>query len=47
MTKTEVKKVIAVMMATYPNYKPINVDIVVEVWTDMLGRYTYEQVNMR
>jgi hypothetical protein len=46
MTKTEVKKVIAVMMATYPNYKPINVDIVVEVWTDMLGRYTYEQVNM-
>lgn len=34
------------MMATYPNYKPINVDIVVEVWTDMLGRYTYEQVNM-
>ncbi len=46
MTKTEVKKVIAVMMATYPNYKPINVDIVVEVWTDMLVRYTYEQVNM-
>lgn len=46
MTRTEVKKVIAVMMAAYPNYKPINVDIVVEVWADMLERYTYEQVNM-
>lgn len=46
MTKTEVKKIIAVMIATYPNYKPGNIDIVVDVWGDMLGGYTYEQVNM-
>lgn len=46
MTKTEVKKILAVMIAAYPNYKPDNIDIVVNVWTDMLERYTYEQVNM-
>lgn len=45
MTGTEVKKIIAVMMAAYPNYKPDNVDIVVNVWADMLREYTYEQVN--
>lgn len=46
MTKTEVKKIIAVMMAAYPNYSPGNVDIVVDLWSDMLDGYTYGQANM-
>lgn len=46
MTKTEIKKILAVMMTAYSNYKPDNVSIVVNVWADMLEEYTYEQVNM-
>lgn len=46
MTGKETKKIIAVMMVSFPNYKPVDIDSAVEVWTDMLSGYTYEQISM-
>ena len=46
MNETEAKKIIALMMVSYSNYKPTDVDYAARVWADMLEEYTYEQVNI-
>lgn len=46
MTDREAKKIIAVMMVIYPNYKPGNTDLTASTWADILSDYSYEQVNM-
>lgn len=46
MTDKETRKIIAVLMVAYPNYKPINIDFTVSVWTDMLSDYSYSEVDM-
>lgn len=46
MTDKEARKIIAVLMVAYPNYKPINIDFTVSVWTDMLSDYSYLEVDM-
>lgn len=46
MTDKETRKIIAVLMVAYPNYKPINIDFTVSVWTDMLCDYSYSEVDM-
>lgn len=46
MTDKETRKIIAVLMVAYPNYKPINIDFTVSVWTDMLSDYCYSEVDM-
>lgn len=46
MTDKETRKIIAVLMVAYPNYKPINIDFAVSVWTDMLSDYSYSEVDM-
>ena len=45
-TDKETRKIIAVLMVAYPNYKPINIDFTVSVWTDMLCDYSYSEVDM-
>lgn len=45
-TDKETRKIIAVLMVAYPNYKPINIDFTVSVWTDMLYDYSYSEVDM-
>ena len=45
-TDKETRKIIAVLMVAYPNYKPINIDFTVSVWTDMLSDYSYSEVDM-
>ncbi len=45
-TDKETRKIIAVLMVAYPNYKPINIDFTVSVWTDMLSDYSYLEVDM-
>ena len=45
-TDKETRKIIAVLMVAYPNYKPINIDFIVSVWTDMLSDYSYSEVDM-
>lgn len=45
-TDKETRKIIAVLMVAYPNYKPINIDFTVSVWTDTLSDYSYSDVDM-
>lgn len=45
-TDKETRKIIAVLMVAYPNYKPINIDFTVSVWTDILSDYCYSEVDM-
>ena len=46
MTVKEARKLIAVFMVTYPNYKPIDTELAAATWADVMSEYTYEQVNM-
>lgn len=46
MTDKETRKIIAVLMVAYPNYKPINIDFTVSVWTDILSDYSYSEVDV-
>lgn len=45
MNDTEARKIVAVMMVSFPNYKPVDIDLTATTWADMLSEYTYEQVN--
>jgi len=40
------RKLIAVLMVTYPNYKPIDTELAAKTWADVTEEYTYEQVDM-
>lgn len=46
MTVKEARKLIAVFMVTYPNYKPIDVELAATVWADATKEYTYEEVDL-
>ena len=46
MTVIEAKKIIAVMLVSFPNFKPTDVDSMTETWADMLSEYSYSQVSM-
>ena len=46
MTNEEVKKIIGTMILAYPNYKPDNMTMLIELWKEMLSEYTYQQVAM-
>jgi len=37
MTRDECKKLIMIMSATYPNYKPADISMTIDVWTEMLN----------
>lgn len=44
MTREEVKKIIMIMSASYPNYKPQDLTMTVDTWHMMLEDYAYNQV---
>jgi hypothetical protein len=46
VTVNEARKIIAVMMVSYPNFKPIDAEIMATTWADMLSDYSYEQINV-
>lgn len=46
MTIKDARKLIAVFMVTYPNYKPIDTELAASTWADALSEYTYEQVSV-
>lgn len=46
MTRDEVKKLIAIVKASYPNFNPQDLSMTVEVWAMMLGEYQYNDVAM-
>lgn len=42
MNNTETKKIIAVIMAAYSNFKPMDLDLLVEIWNDVFAEYDYQ-----
>lgn len=45
MRVEEARKLVAVLMVTYPNYKPIDVELAAKTWADIAEEYTYEQMD--
>lgn len=41
----DARKFVAVLMVSYPNYKPIDTELAAKTWEDVTEEYTYEQVN--
>lgn len=46
MTVNDARKIIAVMLVSYPNFKPIDTELMATIWADMLNEYSYEQVSV-
>lgn len=46
MTETEAKKIIASMMVSFSNYRPVDVGYAAREWAKYLSDYTYEQVSL-
>lgn len=46
MNINESKKIIAVMMMSYPNYNPIDIDSTAQLFSQMMADYSYKQVDM-
>lgn len=46
MTKNEARKIIAVLIVSYPNFKPVDVELMTNTWAEMLEDFTYEQANL-
>lgn len=44
MTREEIKKIIMVMAASYPNYKPLDISMTVDAWQMMLEEYSYNEI---
>jgi len=45
MTPQETNKILASMMIAYPSFKPANPQATTILWTEMLGDYTYLEVD--
>lgn len=45
MTRDETIKILMVIQAAYPNYKPQDKTVAVNVWTEMMSDIPYEQVS--
>ena len=43
MTREEVKKLIMIITSSYPNFKPADMSMTVDVWASMLSEYEYNQ----
>ena len=44
MDREETKKIIRIMCASYPNYKPADISETIDIWTSMLSDYSYEHI---
>lgn len=42
----DARKIVAVLMVTYPGYKPSSTEFAAKTWLSLTEEYTYEQVNM-
>ena len=45
MTREETQKILMVIQAAYPNYKPQDKSLTVNTWNEMLSDYSYQQVS--
>jgi hypothetical protein len=46
MTREETKKIIRIIIDSYPNYKPSDLSETVDVWCMMLEEYSYQQITV-
>lgn len=46
MTRDEMKKIIMVIASSYPNWKPMDLSMTVDVWHSMLSDYSYNDIAM-
>ena len=46
MTREETKKIIRIIIDSYPNYKPSDLSETVDVWCMMLEEYSYQQISV-
>lgn len=46
MTRDEAKKLIMVITSSYPNFKPADMSMTVDVWANMLSEYEYDKCAM-
>ena len=46
MNREETKKILRIMVDSYPNYKPIDMAETIDVWQMMLEDFSYQQVAM-
>lgn len=46
MTREETKKIIRIMCDSYPNYKPQNISETIDVWTNMLDGFSYQEISV-
>lgn len=44
MTRDEAKRIVMIISCTYPNFKPPDLSMVVDIWAEMLKDYQFEQV---
>lgn len=44
MDREETKKIIRIICASYPNYKPADISETIDVWSNMLSEYSYEHI---
>lgn len=42
MTREEVKKLMVIIVNTYPNFKPSNLSVTVDIWFEILRDYPFE-----
>lgn len=45
MTREETKKIVMVIMSTYPNWHPADLTFTVDAWASMLDSFTYQQIS--
>ena len=45
MTRDDMKKILAVINSSFPNWKIENISLTIDTWFNFLGHYTYEEVN--
>lgn len=45
MTRDEMKRILAVINSSYPNWKIENISLTIDTWFNFLGHYTYEELN--
>lgn len=46
MEREETKKLIMAIVATFPNYKPADFGVTIDVWTAMLSERSYEEMQL-
>lgn len=46
MTREETKKIIRIICATYPNFKPNDLTETIDTWDFLLEEYTYQEISL-